>query len=307
MRGDCHHLAAGFTVEIKPLNLNSSIGKDKMEHAIQYSTLTASIMLHEELKLCYLASDDDDFFLMPDHLDNHFVAAVGYKAYHFIHCLRHPISDDDVKYESYLLREYDLSDVTDRETFRQTMNTIYVYQIEMMRDVELARFRKILALDLEKRKHRLKTRTHKYIRFSHELRGSKWGFKVHNDSPDDQKSEHEATLHDAVEETAPALNADNPSNNIDDLFQEKQVDVSTLNLFSSDLNSETRLAQDLDSAFEPHREENVVVDTDGAMKKRREKKKRRELCGSTNTRTGEPCKLQIGGAGCRIAGHRVEL
>ena len=301
---DSLHLAAGFTVEVKPLDPNGSIGKEEMEHAIRYSTLTASIMLHEELKLCYLASDDDNFFPVPDHLDNHFVAAVGYKAYHFIHCLRHPELNADVKYESYLLNEYDMRDATDRETFRQTMNLIYVYQTEILRNIELARLRKVLALDPEKRKHRLETRTHKYIRFSHEDRGTEWGFQVHDDSPDHQKSEHSATYHDAVEETAPSLDADNPPNSIDDLFQEEPVDVSSLNLYLPDANSKTQLAQGLDGAFEPHQEENAVMDIDGAMKVRRERKK---LCGSTNTRTGKPCKRPSDGPGCHLAGHRVEL
>lgn len=50
------YLAVGFTVEITPLNPNGRIGEEKVEHAVRYSTLTASIILHEELKLCYLAS-----------------------------------------------------------------------------------------------------------------------------------------------------------------------------------------------------------------------------------------------------------
>ena len=56
---DSFHLSAVLTVEVKPLNTNDNIEKDKVEHAIRYSTLTASIILHEELKLYYVASDDD--------------------------------------------------------------------------------------------------------------------------------------------------------------------------------------------------------------------------------------------------------
>lgn len=205
------HLGAGLTVEIKPLDLNGMIGNEKKEHAIRYSTLTASIMLHEQLKLYYLASDDDEFFPADDYLSNHFIAAVGYIAYHFIHCLRYPRSNQHpgVIYESYLLNVYDLSDFSGRKTFRQTMNIVYVYQIEVVREVELARLRSIHALDPETREHRLKTRTHKYIRFSHEKRGDVEGFKVYDDSPDNEKSEHSATHHAALEETAPALDAEN--------------------------------------------------------------------------------------------------
>ena len=205
------HLGAGFTVEFKSLDLNGMIGNEKKEHAIRYSTLTASIMRHEQLKLYYLASDDDEFFPADDHLSNHFVAAVGYTAYHFIHCLCHPRSNQHtgVIYESYFLNVYDLSDFSGRKAFRQTMNRIYEHQIEVVREVELARLRSIHALDPETREHRLKTRTHKYIRFSHEKRGDVEGFKVHDDSPDNQKSEHSATHHAAVEETAPALDAEN--------------------------------------------------------------------------------------------------
>ena len=59
-------LGAGFAVEIKTLDLNGMIGNEKNEHAIQCSTLTASIMLHMQLKLYYFASHDDEFFLADD-------------------------------------------------------------------------------------------------------------------------------------------------------------------------------------------------------------------------------------------------
>ena len=300
---DSLHLAAGITVEVKPLNQDGRIGKKEREHAIRYATLTASIMLHEELKLCYLASDDDDFFSVPGHLDNHFIAAVGYKAYHFIHCLREPEPprDYDVKYESYFLNEYDMNYAEERNTFRRIINWIYVYQIKILRDVELARLRKVLALDPEVRKHRLETRTYKYIRFTHDFRRGKWGFKVHDDTPDNQKSEHSATHHGAVEGTALAPDAANPPKGIDDLFQEKQVDVSNPNLSHPAANSHRRFPHDFDSAFGA---DNAVMHKDGAMQVRREGKK---LCGSTNTRTGKPCKLRSSGAGCHIAGHRLEL
>ena len=91
-------------MEIKPLKIDGRPEIEKVDHAIRYSTLTASIMLHEELKLCYMASDNPDVFLTPRHLDNHFIAAVGYTAYHFIHCLRCRESGVDVKYESHLLK-----------------------------------------------------------------------------------------------------------------------------------------------------------------------------------------------------------
>lgn len=89
-----------------------------------------------------------------------------------------------------------------------------------------------------------------------------------------------------------------------------------MDLHLSDVNSKKRLAEDLDSAsgskkrriiFEPHREENALVDTDAAMKVWRER--RRLLYGSINTVTGKPCKLQLrsDGAGCHIARHWGEL
>ena len=303
---DTLHLPAGLTVEIKPLGSDKKIEKEKLEHAVRYSTLTASIMLHEELKLCYLASDDDDFFPEPKHLSNHFVAAVGHTAYHFIHCLRGRVPDEnanDVIYQSHILREYDLSFWLERKEFRQAMNWIYVHQIQIMRGVELARLRKVLALDPETRKHRLETRAHKYIRFSHEKRGEEWGFQVHDDSPRDQKSEQSATHHDAVDATVPAQDVDKPPNNMDDLIEEKQVDVPPPDLSLPVANSRKRLAQDTDSAFEPHRGKNAVTDGDGAMQGQGGGKK---LCGSTNTKSGIPCRLPSNGAGCRIAGHRVQ-
>ena len=298
---DTLHLPAGLTVEVKPLGSDKKIEKEKRAHAIRYSTLTASIMLHEELKLCYLASDDEDFFPQPEHLSNHFVAAIGYTAYHFIHCLRLGESGNDVMYESCALREYNLGSCMERQAFRRTMNQIYVHQIQIMRDVELARLRKVLALDPETRKHRLDTRTHKYIRFSHERRGGAWGFKVHDDTPQDQKSEQSATHDDAVDGTVPAQEADNPSNNIDNLIEEEQADVPALDLSLPDANLKKRLGQDTDSASEPHGEKNAVMDVDGAMQVRGGGTKR---CGSTNTASGMPCKK---GAGCRIPGHRAEV
>ena len=313
---DALHLPAGLTVEIKPLDSDREVEQDKLEHAVRYSTLTASIMLHEELKLCYLGSDDDDFFPEPEHLSNHFVAAVGYTAYHFIHCLRGLMPDnddvksmmssntDDVKYESYLLKVYNLSSFLERKAFRRTMNQIYVHQVQIMRGLELERLRKVLALDPKTRKHRLETRTHKYIRFSHDRRQGRWGFKVHDDSPQDQKSEQPATHHDAVDGTVPAQDVDNPFKNIDDLIEEKQVDVPAPDFSLPIANSKKRLAQDTDSAPEPRRGKNAVIDGDGAMKVPGGGKK---LCGSTNTKTGIPCKLSFNGAACRIAGHRVEV
>ena len=126
---DSFHLAAELTVEVRSLNPNNSIRKENVEQAIRYTTLTASIILHKELKLCYLVSDNDGFFPAPhNHPNNHFVVAIGYKAYHFIHYLRYPEPENtDVKYKSYLLNEYDLSYAMKRETFRQTINLIYVH------------------------------------------------------------------------------------------------------------------------------------------------------------------------------------
>ena len=313
---DTLHLPAGLTVEIKPLGSDKKTEKEKLEHAVRYSTLTASIMLHEELKLCHLASDDDDFFPEPEHLSNHFVAAVGHTAYHFIHSLRGRMPDDDdvkstmssnaddVKYESYLLKVYELDSPNERKAFRRAMNRIYVHQIQTIKDLELARLRKVLALDPETRKHRLETRAHKNIRFSHEKRGAEWGFKVHDDSPQDQKSEQSATHHDAVDATVPAQDVDQPPNNMDDLIEEKQVDVPAPDLSLPVANPKKRLAQDTDSAPGPRREKNAVMGGDGAMQGRGGGKK---LCGSTNTKTGMPCRLPCNGASCRIPGHRVEV
>ena len=299
---DTLHLPAGLTVEIKPLGSDKQNQNEKLEHAVRYSTLTASIMLHEELKLCYLASDDDDFFPSPKHLSNHFVAAVGCTAYHFIHCLRARMPDnDDVIYQSHILRQYDLSSFLERKAFRQAINQIYIHQIHIMRDVELARLQKVLALDPETLKHRLKTRTHKYIRFSHKTRGTEWGFQVHDDSPRDQKSEQSVTHHDAVDATVPAQDVGKPPHNMDDLIKEKQVDVPTPDLSLPDANLKKRLGQDTDSASEPHREKSAVTDGDDAMQGRGGGKR---LCGSTNTASGMHCKR---GAGCRIPGHRVEI
>ncbi len=113
--------------------------------------------------------------------------------------------------------------------------------------------------------------THKYIRFSHAQSKNGWGFKVHNDSPRDLKSE----------------DAGGSLNPIYDLPQEEQADVSAMDLHLLDVNSMKRLEEDLDSAsgskkrriiFEPHREENAMVDTDVAMKVRHETKKLYQDC-----------------------------
>ena len=201
---DALHLGAWLTVEIKPCRIDGRPETETRDHAVKYSTWTASIMLHEELKLCYMASDDPHFFKPPRHLHSHFVAAVGYTAYHYIHCLRpHEPSVDkpdiDVKYQSYLLKTFDLSNASDRNEFRRTVNQIHIYQINIIRHVKLERPQKLSALDAAELERRLESRTHKYIRFSHGQRENEWGLKVHDDTPRDSKGEHSANHCDIVE------------------------------------------------------------------------------------------------------------
>ena len=93
-------------------------------------------MLYEELKLCYMVSDDPEWVLTPNHLNNHFIANVGYTAYRFIHCLRFHEQNASVKYESHLLKIFNLFDASDRRRFRDTLNKIHVYQINVIRNIE---------------------------------------------------------------------------------------------------------------------------------------------------------------------------
>lgn len=73
---DATHYLEGVKIEVKPLEHEGWLSDQRYKHAVRYLTLTAMIMLHEYLKLCYMSSKDEDFFPMPEVLTIYLIAAV---------------------------------------------------------------------------------------------------------------------------------------------------------------------------------------------------------------------------------------
>ena len=281
-----NHLGGWTTAEIKAFG-DPEDREELKDHAIRYSTLTAAVMLHEKLKLCHMASDDPDFFPMSDDLGMHFIAAVGYTAYHYFHCIRDK-TDELVKYESYLVEEFDLRNASHRNKFRRQLNLIHVYHRTNVREIELERLRKVVALGKEEVERRLRLRTHKHIRFEKVKREGIYGFRAYGLHPN------------TVEGIAPTLDTSNSVNLTSDISIEEQVNEATLTLPLRAVNTDKPLAEDLEGTSNdsksltlarPGRDRDAVVN-EGVVTKGRYGK-RKHTCGSTNTRNGNPCKLPM--------------
>ncbi len=272
------HLSGVFFAEIKPLGLPKDRNELK-DHAVRYSTLTAAIMLHEKLKLCHMASDDPAFFPKSDDLGIHFIAAVGYTAYHYYHCFRGNVNKF-VKYVSYPVHEFDLRYADHRNSFRQQLNLIHVYHSTIVREIELARLRKVHRLGKEEVESRLLSRAHKHILFEYVKRGDLDGFRA-----GDQRK--------AVEGIAPTLETRNPVNPTGDTSVEEQLNEAGITLplraadtgkpFTEDLEGTPKDGDNLLLARPTHDQDAVI---NGGMITKSQK----HTCGSTNTTTGERCK-----------------
>ena len=177
---DSTHLGGWLVVEIKPYRLKISSSRNRVSetadygqkaalgHALRYGTLTAAVMLHEKLKLCYMASQDEGSFSVEkiNDLHVHFIAAIGSKMYHYIHSLRPKTESGPALYETHLLEEYDLAEsYQQRNRFRNTLNLLHVYHAERIRAMELARIETVLLLNPAERQNRLTSRTHRWIQF----------------------------------------------------------------------------------------------------------------------------------------------
>ena len=276
---DSDHLAGLLFAEIKSQ-------PEFKDHAVRYSTLTAAIMLHEKLKLCHMASDDPSFFPNSDDLGIHFIAAVGYTAYHYFHRVRDQ-PNEFVKYESYLVEEFDLRDASHRSRFRQQLNLIHVYHSTTVREIELERLRKVYGLGKQEVESRLLSRAHKHVSFKYVRRGDVVGFCA-------------SDQHKAVEGIAPTLETRNSVNPISDTSAEEQLNeaatilplraVDTGKPFTEDLEGTPQDSEDLSLARPAHDQDAV---TNGSVITKGRHGKNILKCGSTNTKNGQPCKLPL--------------
>ena len=278
---DSDHLAGVLFAEIKPYGTLKD-WKESKDHAVRYSTLTAAIMLHEKLKLCHMASDDPDFFLRSDDLGIHFIAAVGYTAYHYFHHVRDQM-DEFVKYESYLVEEFNLREASQRNKFRQQLNLIHVYHSTIVREIELERLRKVYRLGKEEVESRLLLRAHQHIRFKYVKRGALYGFRASGQRK-------------AVEGIVPTLETRNPVNPISDTSVKEQLNEAAITLPSRAADTGKPFTEDLEGTpkdsenlplVRPAHDQDAVTNGGVIIKGRYGKKKR--ICGSTNTKTGKAC------------------
>lgn len=283
---DSNHLAGWLLAEIKAFGTLKD-REELKDHAIRYSTLTAAIMLHEKLKLCHMASDDPAFFPISDDLGMHFIAAVGYTAYHYFHYIRDK-TDELVKYESYLVEELDLRNASQRNRFRRQLNLIHVYHHTIVREIELERLRKVFALGKEEVKSRLLLRAHKQIRFENVKRGDIHGFRAYG------------LQRNTVEGIAPTLDTRNPVNPTSDKSVEEQVNEAAVTVPSRAADTGKPLTEDLEGTFNdsknltlarPARDQDAVANGGVVTKGRYGGKKL--TCDSTNTTNGKPCKLPM--------------
>ena len=175
---DGTHYLENEKVEIKPEEMEDWRGPDFYKHSVRYLTLTGMTMMHEWLKLCYMASNDMTFFPQPGYFCIHLISAVGYTARHYIHGIRPDTGNGPVKYISYCLSIFDLRQAEQRNEFRVTLNHIRVLQITAYKDVMQRQVEEILALDRSEIHRRLQERAHKNVRFHHSRCGGKLGFFV---------------------------------------------------------------------------------------------------------------------------------
>lgn len=287
---DSNHLGGWIIVEIKPFRLTSSSSKSRkpktayygheaaLGHALRYGTLAAAVMLHEKLKLCYMSSQDGTSFSVEkvNDLNVHFIAAIGPRMYHYIHCLRPKIENGPVVYETHFLGEYDLAaGEEERQEFRNTLNLLHVYHATKIRDMELTRIRNVLDLGKAEIQSRLRSRTHRWIQFFYTERENV--FSAKDISPANKASKQLTTSNeDAKGQVLPAP----PTNSV------------ALLTFPSITEEETSISYRDSQAF-VNRAANEKV-----------------LCNSTATTGGIPCKNRAvasnGYQYCHLSSHQPD-
>lgn len=183
---DLIHYMEDFKIEVKPLEMERWSAGRLYEYSVRYLTLTGMTMLHEWLKLCYMSSDDPEFFPRPEYFVIHLISAVGHTARHYIHRIRPGKSGESVKYVSSCVRTFDLKDAKERNNLRVRLNEIHILHVTAFKETMQNIVRKILALGKPEIQRRLNERTHKDMQFSIAERSDVWGFSVKHGSPIDQ-------------------------------------------------------------------------------------------------------------------------
>ncbi len=237
--------------------------------AVRYASFTAAVLLHEKLKLCYMASEGSFAKNQYKDLNVHIFAAVGFIAYHYIHCLRPGKPGCPVKYESYLIDTYHLNFRDNRNRFRHTLNLLHVYHSTIIKDIEIERLKTVVALDPTERQNRLQRRTHKKIWFEIlEYEGNET-IMPHNDSLCPQATVEEPRLEFLPDDGYAAI----------------------------DGRQSTAGEPAIESPFEGY----VAADADIAEGKQQKEKKQR--CGFT-TKQGRACKNPA--SSCRFPQHQKQ-
>ena len=141
------HYLEDLKIEVKPRETECWDTPVLHEYSVRYVTFTGMTMLHEYLKLCYMSSEDPNFFPRPEHISIHLISTVGGIAKHYIHRVRgegkpgHPI-----KYVSTFVREFDLKEADQRNMFRKRLNQIHVLHMTTTRIAMQNKIREVLAL-----------------------------------------------------------------------------------------------------------------------------------------------------------------
>ena len=304
---DSTHLGGWLVVEIKPYRLKFSSSRNRVSetadyghkaalgHALRYGTLTAAVMLHEKLKLSYMASQDERSFSVNkiNDLHVHFIAAIGSRMYHYIHCLRPKTESGPALYETHLLEEYDLAEsYQQRNRFRNTLNLLHVYHAERIRAMELARIETVLLLSPAERQNRLKSRTHRWIQFFYTKCQNV--FSAKDISPTNQTNKQSSPLPSIAEDGVSNFSFDVRAA-LDGIANEQSRSASLTNnvvLTSFPGNTEERTSNLYNDV--------EAVDNSTANGK--------VLCNSTATITGKPCQNRAVASNdyrsCHLSSHQ---
>ena len=183
---DSTHHMEGLRIEVKPQMSQSMVDSEVHEFSVRYLTFTGMTMLQEYLKLCYMSSDDPDFFSVTEPLSLHLISAVGCIARHYTHKLRSGPAGEPVKFMSYYVRSFNMKEVDDRNAFRKRLNEIHVLNMTIIKEALQNKMSEILALDSTEIQQRLDSRTHKHVRFVRAERNGYSGFSVEQSSSTDQ-------------------------------------------------------------------------------------------------------------------------
>ncbi|KAL9124467.1 MAG: hypothetical protein Q9175_008220 [Cornicularia normoerica] len=180
---DAVHYLEGQKIEVKPLEIAHWSSMEVYRCSVRYLTLTGMIMLHEYLKLCYMSTEDPDFFPEPEHLSVHLIAAVGYTAWQYIHRIRDGEAGEPIKYVSSYIDEFNLRKPDERNRFRDRLNEIHTLHVTIIKEAMQKTIREVLALEPTEIRRRLKSRTHKGVQFFRSVRNGIGGFGVESSAP----------------------------------------------------------------------------------------------------------------------------